>query len=452
MRVRHKQPTLVSMWMLDVFCCALGCVTLLFLLNSRMAGDEAEKNRAALIDLAESRKKLTTALTDLESVKLRLNSEVQQLTTQLGAVRTEKADLARRLGIARDEAKSVQELLDATKTALNAAESKLDVTAKELATATIKAADADDLLRKRQKEADILAKRLSDAVTASDELARLLRKKDDERAVMVKQAADMQKMLDDLDARLLASRKDLDATSAAAKAAAAKAADELAMARKAGGDDIAAARGQVKDLLKKIDEANATIIDLQGDKARLADKYDRFQKDIEARFAGIVTSGKRVVFVVDISGSMAKKDAEHADPTKWPIVVETVGKVMRSIVGLEQYQVVVFSSSSRWLFGGGAWQDYTAKSVDDVTNALLHVKPYDDTNLYCGARTGLQAPRQRSRRGLPLLGRPADLRPRPHLRAAERRPEGDRAIRDPRQAPAADAGSGLEPPPGRQAR
>jgi predicted nucleic acid-binding Zn-ribbon protein len=384
MRVRHKQPTLVSMWMLDVFCCALGCVTLLFLLNSRMAGDEAEKNRAALVDLAESRKKLTTALTDLESTKLRLNSEVQQLTTQLGAVRTEKDTLARRLGIARDEAKSAQELLDATKTALNAAEAKIDATAKELATAAVKAADADDLLRKKQKEADILAKRLTDAVTASDELARLLRKKDDERVVMVKQTADLQKQLDDLDARLLASRKELDATSAAAKTAAARAAEELAAMRKAGGDDLVAARGQVKDLQKKIDDANATIIDLQGDKARLADKYDRFQKEIEARFAGIVTTGKRVVFVVDISGSMAKKDAEHADPTKWPIVVETVGKLMRSIVGLERYQVVVFSSSARWLFGDGEWRDYTARSVDDVTTALLRVRPYDDTNLYAG--------------------------------------------------------------------
>lgn len=384
MRVRHKQPTLVSMWMLDVFCCALGCVTLLFLLNSRMAGDEAEKNRAALVDLAESRKKLTTALTDLEATKLKLNSEVQELTTQLAAVRTEKSDLARRLGIARDEAKSTQALLDSKTVALNAAQAKIDVTAKELALAAVKAADADDLLRKRQKEADILAKKLTESMTASDELARLLRKKDDERAVMVKQTADMQRMLDDLDARLLASRKELDATSAAAKLAAAKAADELAAMKKVGGNDLAAARGQVKDLLKKIDEANATIIDLQGDKARLADKYDRFQKDIEARFAGIVTSGKRIVFVVDISGSMAKKDAEHADPTKWPIVVETVGKVMRSIVGLEKYQVVVFSSSARWLFGDGEWQTYSAKSVDDVTSALLRVKPYDDTNLYAG--------------------------------------------------------------------
>ncbi len=57
MRVRHKTPTLVSMWMLDVFCCALGCVTLLWLLNTRQAG-------TALTDLKEIRAKLlsTTSL------------------------------------------------------------------------------------------------------------------------------------------------------------------------------------------------------------------------------------------------------------------------------------------------------------------------------------------------------------------------------------------------------
>ena len=177
-----------------------------------------------------------------------------------------------------------------------------------------------------------------------------------------------------IDAKLVAAKKDLENSMAAAKTAATKS-----------GDELATARGQVKDLLKKIDEANATIVDLQGDKAKLADKYDKFQKETEARFAGIVTSGKRVVFLVDISGSMAKKDAETADPTKWPIVVETVGKVMRSIAGLEKYQVIIFSSSAKWLFGNGEWMDYAGqKSIDEVTAALLKVKPYDDTNLYAG--------------------------------------------------------------------
>ena len=40
---RHRPPTLVSMWMLDVFCCALGCVTLLWLLKTREAGQISDE-------------------------------------------------------------------------------------------------------------------------------------------------------------------------------------------------------------------------------------------------------------------------------------------------------------------------------------------------------------------------------------------------------------------------
>lgn len=374
MRIHHKQPTLVSMWMLDVFCCALGCVTLLFLLNSRMAGDEAAKNRVALVELDSTRSTLKATLTELDGLKLRFESDTKRLTDQLTALRTEKDELAKRLGIARDEAQTARALLESTQKDLAAAEARLDVSAKELALLRDKAANADDLLRKRQKDADVLAKKLADAGVTIDDLNRLLRKRDEERLTLQKQTLDLQKALEELDAKLQAAR-----------AAATKSADEMALLRKKDGEELAAARGQLKELQKMIDEAKATIIDLQGEKQKLADKYHRFQKETEARFAGIVTSGRRVVFLVDISGSMSKKDSETADATKWPIVVETIAKVMRSIAGLEKYQVVVFSSSARWLFGNGEWQDYTGqKSIDDVTAALLKVKPYDDTNLYAG--------------------------------------------------------------------
>jgi predicted nucleic acid-binding Zn-ribbon protein len=397
------------MWMLDVFCCALGCVTLLFLLNSRMASDEANANRTALIDLQTIREKLAAAVTSLESTRVKLNSEeagrqklsasvsdleglklkltaeVENLTARLSTTRTERDDLARKLSVAQDAAKSSKTLLEATQIDLKAAETKADTTAKELAAIRDKATDADDLLRKRQKEADVLAKKLTDSTTAFDELNRLLRKKDDERAVMVKQTTDLQKMLDDLNAKLVAANKELDAAVAAAKLAAAKAETDLTTTKTKSAEEMATARAQVKDLLKKVDDANANIIDLQGDKQKIADKFDKLQKETEARFAGIVMSGKRAVFLVDISGSMGKKDANTADPTKWPIVTETVAKVMRSIPGLEKFQVIIFSSSAKWLFGSGDWLDYTgAKSVEQVTTALLKVKPYDDTNLYEG--------------------------------------------------------------------
>src|SRR5437879_12464605 len=93
---RHRPPTLVSMWMLDVFCCALGCVTLLWLLNTRQAGDQTEAAKSALTDLERVRSDLLSARTDLklavttlDSTKLRLTSEISQLPTQPAALRTE---------------------------------------------------------------------------------------------------------------------------------------------------------------------------------------------------------------------------------------------------------------------------------------------------------------------------------------------------------------------------
>ena len=94
-------------------------------------------------------------------------------------------------------------------------------------------------------------------------------------------------------------------------------------------------------------------------------------------------TGKRAVFLVDMSGSMGKRDLNNLDVTKWPLVIETVCKVMRSIPTLERYQVIVFSSTAKWLFGDREWRPYEGeKSVAAVSAALLKVKPQDDTNMF----------------------------------------------------------------------
>jgi hypothetical protein len=412
------------MWMLDVFCCALGCVTLLFLLNSRMATDAVHANRTALLDLQSADKKLAAALTSLEEtrmrlvseekqreklaisvteldgIRLKLTEELQESNQQLKLARTEKDETARKLAVARDETKTAQALLDATKLTLNATEKNVDRTAKELATANAQVADATALLKKKQGEIDTLAKKETDVATRADNLQKLVRAKDDERLLLENRITALRKELTDADAKLRATQRDLDANLAAAKVAAKNAAEELANAKavaktatdelaamKAGAaktnDELGTARAQIKDLTKKIDDANTTIIDLQGQKAKLADKFNKVEIEKESRFAGIAMTGKKVVFLVDMSGSMGKRDLNTLDETKWPLVIETVCKVMRSIPTLEQYQVIVFSSGANWVFGNGEWQTYTGeKSVETVNTALLKVKPKDDTNMY----------------------------------------------------------------------
>jgi hypothetical protein len=73
------------------------------------------------------------------------------------------------------------------------------------------------------------------------------------------------------------------------------------------------------------------------------------------------------------------------DPNKWPTVVETVAKVMRSLPDLERFQVVTFSRQAGYLFDSGEWQPYQGEaSVKRVAEALRRIEPAGDTNLYDG--------------------------------------------------------------------
>ena len=71
---------------------------------------------------------------------------------------------------------------------------------------------------------------------------------------------------------------------------------------------IDALEKDIKAERTKLDEANVTIIDLQGTKAKLADKVNKLQIETENKFAGIAMTGKNVVFLVDMSGSMDRTD------------------------------------------------------------------------------------------------------------------------------------------------
>ncbi len=359
MRLRPKPPTLVSMWMLDVFCCALGCVTLLWLLNTREAGDQAKRAGSALERLSHTESELKArhaeliaTRADLDQTRRKLNADVEDLRGRLLAMTDERDETAKKLALTRGD--------------LAAAQSKL-------VAASNRNQELDDLLQRKQKEAKDLSARLANAAMSADELAKLLRQRERERDELAAKAKAAEDQLHDADAKLKSVTKEArDATA------------NLAAMKKTG-DELAAARATIRDLQKKVDDSNATIIDLQGQKAKLADRYDRLRVESEARFAGIAMTGRRVVFLVDISGSMKEVANGQPDPNKWPTVVETVAKVMRSLPELERYQVVIFSRKAEYLFGSGEWQEYRGESsVRRVADALKRVEPVGDTNLYDG--------------------------------------------------------------------
>ena len=371
MRHRPKPPSLVSMWMLDVFCCALGCVTLLWLLNNREATVQTQRAGSALqrladteTDLERSRQDFAQLRMELEQTRLSLNTEIRQLQGKLLATVTER---------------------DETATKLSLAEADLSQAQEKLITASARIEELDDLLLRKQRDIKDLSVKLLASTTSSTELQKLLRQKEQEYQNIARKSQQIEEQLYDLDAKFRIARKE-----------AAEATDALAAMRKTGDElarmkltleqttkELAASRTAVQSMQSQLRQSAATIIDLQGEKAKLADKYDKLRIETDNKFAGIATTGKRVVFIVDMSGSMSLLDDKTPAPEKWNMVAETVGKVMKSIPDLEQFQVVLFSTTAHYLYSRPGWQKYNgAESAMQVTDRIKTLTPKGDTNLY----------------------------------------------------------------------
>src|SRR5260370_32722955 len=58
MRTRHRIPSIFNLSMVDVLCCALGCVILLWLLNLRDAKERAQLAERASAELVQARSDL----------------------------------------------------------------------------------------------------------------------------------------------------------------------------------------------------------------------------------------------------------------------------------------------------------------------------------------------------------------------------------------------------------
>lgn len=368
MKARHRPPTLVSMWMLDVFCCALGCVILLLLLKMRDASLIAEEAANASSDLVDTR----IDLLESQAITLRLGADIHEnekhlalLTTdrdeqakQLALVRTERDKLADRLAVANDAIKVVEGDLALTR-------QKIDDLAKQLALTEKRSTAVEVDLQKKKVDLAELARKVAEVRKNEEELLSLLKEKEKLRAAAMRQAVEQSGQLTTLESRM----RDAD-----------KKIEDLA----AKSTDAAKTRARVLDLEKQIADASVTIVDLQGTKAKLADKINKLEIESEQRFAGISMTGKNVVFLVDISGSMVRIDESTLDDKKWPIVCDTLTKVMRTLPDLDQFQIIIFSSKASYLLGSeGKWIAYQrGQSINEVSKALAAVKPNADTNLY----------------------------------------------------------------------
>src|SRR5438045_2686357 len=103
MRVRHRIPTIFNLSMVDVLCCALGCVILLWLLNLREARDRAVragqatelvKTTQASLDTTTSRlRNLENDHNTLVKERDRLRRDWELARSQLDSLTKQVADL-----------------------------------------------------------------------------------------------------------------------------------------------------------------------------------------------------------------------------------------------------------------------------------------------------------------------------------------------------------------------
>lgn len=335
MRSRHRKPELVSMWMLDVFCCALGCVTLLWLINSRTAALEGKAARAE----AEKSRQLNRSLSEREAELQSLLSKQKELiaalskeSTVVGLLTSEKAKLALDL----DEARK---LLTDLREALALLENERDKQGKRLVALE---ADLDKTLRRAVLAETDLAKTSKRAVLAELDRDKLILDRDNailERDKAIKRA--------------LAAEFDL--SEARSKY------DKLSMDRTKGEFDL---RAEIKQI--------------SGKYAALVQEAQKLKRSLTNRFEGIPLTGRNVVFIVDKSGSMKESAPGIPDPDKWPLVLQTLLQLLQSLESnpegqLRNVQVILFSNKVEPLFKDvplDRWLRYepevTAKRIRDA--------------------------------------------------------------------------------------
>src|SRR4051794_22172033 len=142
MRTRHRIPMIFTLSMMDVFCCTLGCVILLWLINQREA---MMRTRAA----NESAAQLTTTRATLAATEQK-GSDLARLID----------DLDKQLAAARADLKKRGQELATSKDDLAAARTRIDALTNQLATARERAADNEDrLAKKAEAERQLLRQR-----------------------------------------------------------------------------------------------------------------------------------------------------------------------------------------------------------------------------------------------------------------------------------------------------
>ncbi len=394
MRTRHKVPAIFSLSMVDMLCCALGCIILIWLLNAKQAKVAAAKSKQeieTLKSLAQSdREASRRLLAEAQAQHSRASERVRVITQERDAAKVEISDLNKKLDALQaflaeirkqldneqGRSKKLQEQLrQATdrvtrlETDLSTERGRLDETKTRLTNLAKSVSERDDSLKTVRAD---LTKREATIKGLQAELAAALEKQQAEREradMLAKSLAALERQRDKVDGELKESRSAKDK----AEATLAQRVKELETALL----KLAAAEKLVGERKAALEVADAKLARLEQEKRTLV-------AAAETRFAGIELTGKRVIFIVDTSGSMDMIDETTTAPEKWSEVCETVAKLIRSLPKLEKFQIIAFGPKFEYpLQSPGQWIEVDPKtSSDDALRAMKAIKPRGGTNMY----------------------------------------------------------------------
>jgi hypothetical protein len=410
---RHKVPTIFNIYMLDVICCALGCVVLLWQVahqeaeqqtaDAKESHTEAEKQSDAAVrarvQYEKAQQELLSASNDVTHLQAALadwKTKHHGLTQSLAATEKERDDARKLAALRLGERDKTQLALTLSAEQLKKLEADLAKRLVEQKKTTADLAGAgkinvDLLARSAALKSDIAgadkkAKEQAVALTLSEEAARKLQKLLD---ILALDSKDAQAKLKLADLQLKMREQDLDrARKEFLELSVAR--DKLAKALTGGSKDLTDAKGQFailsleRDQLKdKLTGVNRALDSLKTEKDTLNRRVVALQAEAEQRFAGIPLTGESVVFLIDISGSMIMKDENTEDPDKWPFLCDTLMQLMKSIPTMQRFQVILFSDKTRYLFGNrDAWLKYEGSATAQLTrDALRKVKVEGGTNM-----------------------------------------------------------------------
>jgi len=410
MRPHHRIPSIFNLSMVDVLCCALGCVILLWLVNFReakrksVAAGESGKllalaridlktaahQKAALdSDLAAERVRTKELTQVLASLRLELDENVKQAKARQLELTEQLTKLRAELLMTLQQAQIAQKDLKQTQGSLNQARAEGSKIRGNLKILQGQFAGVERELEKKDKEYASLAKQKEASLARQLELRKELEKKDALIQKLVRLSEAQSAMLAKAEERVDGLRqmtKTLQDTST-------KLTKDLERRYKERGEaderilELLLGKGalemSLKDRDRQVTELRSLLTGMKGDNAKLADQVKAARRVLEHRFAGIALTGRKVVFLVDMSGSMEMVDDKTAAPDKWPLVCEILGRILASLTDVTHFQVILFSDKVSYPLGEkGRWLKYDPKtSVKTTVDTLKKIKPRGETNM-----------------------------------------------------------------------